>query len=99
GPFTSYTRGDFPNNGQLYYWRVLTNAGNLGAWAFLNGVTTPPDVPVLATPADGGGASGTTVLLTWNQAPRAIDYFLQIAFDPGFTQLALAGWLGGPVTG
>jgi hypothetical protein len=45
----------------------------------------PPDVPALATPANGDTGVALSPTLTWNVANRATSYNLQVATDSAFT--------------
>jgi len=45
----------------------------------------PPDVPALATPANGDTGVALSPTLTWSVANRATSYNLQIATDSAFT--------------
>lgn len=49
---------------------------------------TPPAVPQLSEPAFLGKVSGT-VVLKWQEAPRANSYHVQVATDPNFKWLKI----------
>lgn len=89
----------FNDNGQIYYWRMAARGpqgtGNLSATRYFgNGPSGPPLSPALIDPINGKRVIGTTVSFSWGVAPRAIDYLLQIATDPGFTQNLNSNWVG-----
>jgi hypothetical protein len=89
----------FPDNGQRFYWRVRAyNAKGYGpfsyVWSFINGPSAIPEIPVLKAPANNSMASGASVLLEWNQADRANNYYLQVALDPDFKIIKFGNWLG-----
>jgi PKD repeat protein len=99
GNYISVDMSGFPDNGQVYYWRVA--AGNsLGSssystvWSFINGPSAIPETPTLVSPANGANVSGTTILFQWNQAARANDYYLQVATDAGFANTVFGQWVG-----
>lgn len=77
-----------------YYWRVRSFNG-VGNGPFSAGSHfkttsfTPPDVPVLVSPADGVNDQPLTITFRWDTSARAATYRLQVAFDTGFTILTL----------
>jgi hypothetical protein len=80
-------------NSTLYYWRVnASNESGTSLWSTVWSFTTIiaiPDIPILASPADGATSVSTKPLLDWNQASRADDYRLQVASDTAFNNLVL----------
>ena len=89
----------FPDNGQVFHWRVA--AGNAlgsslfsGAWTVTNGPSAVPDQPALISPTNNAIMAGTSVNFQWGQAARANDYLLQVARDSAFTQFAFNAWIG-----
>lgn len=99
GDYIGIQFSDLPDNGQQFYWRVA--AGNsLGSSSFTtgryftNGPSGPPSVPSLSSPQNGNNASGSTVTFYWNEAPRANDYRLQVAFDSSFNEVVFDEWVG-----
>jgi len=87
---TSYTT-NHPDN--LYYWRVRARdaAGNWNGWSSIRSYqvdTTPPGTPTLYSPTDDTITNDNTPFLDWSTASGAVDYYLQVAYDAGFTSLA-----------
>jgi hypothetical protein len=80
-------------NSTPYYWRVnASNESGTSLWSTVWSFTTIiaiPDVPILASPADGATSVSTKPLLDWNQSSRADDYRLQVASDTAFNDLVL----------
>jgi len=48
-----------------------------------------PNMPSLVSPADGATAVAATGTLTWNAAPAALGYNVQVSLDPTFANAAL----------
>jgi uncharacterized repeat protein (TIGR02543 family) len=99
GNYIGVNLSGFTDNGQTYYWRVaawnsLGTSNYSAARNFVNGPSAPPAVPNLITPANGANVSGTTISFSWSQAARAINYYLQVATDAGFTNIFFGGWVG-----
>ena len=99
GNYIGIDLSGFPDNGQIYYWRVA--GGNAegsgyfsGAWYFINGPSAVPAVPTLVSPTNGSNKSGTTILFQWSQAARANNYYLQVATDSGFSNIIYGAWVG-----
>jgi photosystem II stability/assembly factor-like uncharacterized protein len=72
-----------------YFWRV--NAENLGGegeysavWSFTTEFVTPPDAPVLVSPANDTTNLPATVHFFWNAIANVIHYQLIIASDSMF---------------
>ena len=53
-----------------------------------------PDSPALISPADGSNVVGTVIPFRWTQVTAATDYYLEVATDPGFTNLVFGTWIG-----
>ncbi|UCC78692.1 MAG: T9SS type A sorting domain-containing protein [Candidatus Zixiibacteriota bacterium] len=73
-----------------WYWHVkaidlATNESAYSSdWSFTVD-TTPPAVPTLAAPANGGSINDNTPALHWHPATGADTYTLEYADNPGFT--------------
>jgi hypothetical protein len=73
-----------------WYWHVksvdqaLNESGYSSDWTFFLD-TGVPDVPVLASPANGGYTNDNTPALNWFPASGANTYTLEYADNPGFT--------------
>lgn len=67
----------------VYFWRVLaTNSGGSSAYTAARTFTTVPVVPVApsqATPPNGALGVPSTLTLTWNPAPGATSYRVQVS--------------------
>jgi hypothetical protein len=78
-------------NNTKYYWRVnAKNAAATTAYSTIWNFTTLiaiPDVPVLASPADGSVDQPVQIILSWNAAARASSYRLQVSKNGGFTAI------------
>jgi hypothetical protein len=99
GNFTGINLINLPDNGQTFYWRVaawnsLGTSSYSSTWSFVNGPSAPPATPTLSSPSNGANVSGTTVTFQWNPAARAIDYYLEVAMDAGFTMIVFGEWVG-----
>jgi len=98
GNYIGVDLSGFPDNGQIYYWRVAAYDGEVGpfssTWYFVNGPSAPPEIPTLSSPANGANVAGTTIEFRWNPAARASDYRLQVATDAGFTSTVFDQWIG-----
>ena len=73
-----------------YFWHVrAVKDGNPGEWSSTRNFTTipsPPDNPVLISPADGTlNLNPTGVALQWQSQPKASSYRVQLSTDPTFT--------------
>jgi len=85
---TNYTMPTLAEN--TWYWHVkavdlATNESAYSSdWSFTVD-TTPPAVPVLALPADGGSINDNTPALHWHPASGASTYTLEYADNSGFT--------------
>ncbi len=55
----------------------------------LNIYTTVPSAPLPLTPADGAANQPVLPTFTWQAVDQAAAYHLQVATDPGFTQLVV----------
>ena len=81
-------------NSASYYWRVRTkDPGGVSVWSSSWNFTTiiaAPSVPVLVSPLDSAANQPVSLLLFWNKAARASTYFLQVAIDTGFVNVAKA---------
>jgi hypothetical protein len=80
-------------NNTPHYWRVnATNAAGTSAWSTTGSFTTMvaggPPPPDLQTPLNGTAGVPTNLTLTWNIAPFATSYHLQVSTNPGFTTTA-----------
>jgi hypothetical protein len=73
-------------NGITYYWRVCAgNVAGAGAWSAARSFTTitsSPETPVPASPADGAAGVAVNAPLSWNVAARAASYRLQVSTSP-----------------
>ena len=73
-----------------YFWRVnAVNAAGTSeystVWRFTTGPPfTPPEVPILASPANGATEVSTTPRLLWNASSEATSYRVQVSADSGF---------------
>jgi hypothetical protein len=79
-----------------YYWRVrASNEAGSGDWSSFWSLTTvglpagPPEVPVLASPANGASGITLTPLLQWERSTNAQTYNVQVAEDAGFTNVVV----------
>jgi hypothetical protein len=76
-----------------YYWRVTplnsVGAGNSSSRHFRTTALTPPDMPVLISPANGLGGVSVTPTLQWDSTARAASWRLQVAYDAGFVNRAV----------
>jgi len=85
---TNYTMPTLAEN--TWYWHVkaidlATNESAYSSdWSFTVD-TTPPAVPTLAAPADGGSINDNTPALDWHPATGASTYTLEYADNSGFT--------------
>ena len=71
-----------------YFWRI--QAGNeyaVSAWSEPNTFTTFREGPVLLTPVNHEGGLDLTVGVAWQAVSEASSYHLQVATDPGFTNI------------
>lgn len=72
----------------VYFWRVLaTNSGGSSAYTAARTFTTVPVVPVApsqATPPNGALGVPSTLTLTWNPAPGATSYRVQVSTVANF---------------
>ncbi|NHJ49922.1 MAG: hypothetical protein FK733_19170 [Asgard group archaeon] len=94
---TSYTTSH-PDN--IYYWRVRARdaAGNWNSWSSIWSYrvdTVPPGAPVLVSPADDAITNDNTPYLDWSTVSGATQYYLQLAYDAGFSTLRLTVTTGG----
>ena len=78
-----------------YYWRIqaVDGAGNASGWSigsFYTQDSTPPDVPVLLSPANASQA-GVQPDFTWSAVsdPSGVTYNLQVALDTAFSRLVI----------
>ena len=99
GNYIGITLTGLLDNGQVYHWRVA--AGNAlgsslfsGAWTVTNGPSAVPAIPTLSSPTNGSKVNGTSIAFKWNAAARANNYYLQVAYDPAFTQVVYGAWIG-----
>ena len=88
-----------PDNGQVFVWRVLaSNALGQSSyspiWSVVNGPSALPAIPAQISPANGSKVNGTAIAFSWGVAARANNYYFQLAWDAGFTQIAYQGWRG-----
>ncbi|MGB2957977.1 MAG: fibronectin type III domain-containing protein, partial [Bacteroidota bacterium] len=78
-------------SGGSYHWRVsAANSGGASGWsaAWVFTVTgSPPEVPLLAAPADETLDGPLTTNLSWNIAGGADSYTLQVSVDSTFATL------------
>ena len=63
-------------------------------WYFDNGTVPIPSVPGLSLPADESKVPGTSIDFSWSDSPLADDYYLQVATDPGFSNLTYDAAVG-----
>jgi serine protease AprX len=78
-------------HGFTYYWRVAARnvygaSTDSPVWSFATS-SAPPAAVTLLTPADGALDIPTAAALTWNSAPTATRYQVQVARDSAFTTL------------
>ncbi|MEW5798553.1 MAG: fibronectin type III domain-containing protein [Bacteroidota bacterium] len=76
-----------------YYWHVaaVNNGGRSGwssTWSFVTQTLLPPP-PDPLYPPNGLALDSNTVTISWNAAPNALSYWLQLAFDSAFTAVVL----------
>lgn len=76
-----------------YYWHVasINNGGKSSwssTWSFTTNIVLPPP-PDPLFPPNGLALDSNTVTLSWNSAPNAVSYWLQLAFDSSFTAMVL----------
>lgn len=78
-------------NSTQYFWRVrATNPGGPGPYSTTFSFTTivvPPPAPSLTSPPDGQTNVSLVPTMTWNAAPTATSYRLQVARDTLFAIL------------
>jgi fibronectin type 3 domain-containing protein len=81
-------------NSTSYCWRVRTkDPGGVSLWTSSWNFTTivaAPSVPVLVSPPDSAANQPVSLVLFWNNAARASTYYLQVATDTGFANVANA---------
>ena len=53
-----------------------------------------PSAPLLDYPYNGMNYGGTVIPFRWLQVVDAYDYYLQVATDPGFTNVIFGSWIG-----
>jgi len=79
------------NLGTKYYWRVRAlRAGARSLWSTTWNFTTLPTVPpqpILILPENNSVDRPITLNLSWNPAPNALTYRLQVATDSNFNNL------------
>lgn len=75
----------------VYYWHVQASDGSeTSGWSSARSftITTAILPPNLVSPANGAEFTGPTdVLLDWNAASGATSYEIQLALDPGFSNI------------
>lgn len=79
------------NNGTTYYWRVRAKQGNNAGiysdpWNFTT-IRPLPNVPVLASPADGSAFQPVNITLMWKSALNALTYRLQVSEAADFSTI------------
>jgi photosystem II stability/assembly factor-like uncharacterized protein/fibronectin type 3 domain-containing protein/sugar lactone lactonase YvrE len=76
----------------VYYWRVrsenVTGASAYSAARFFRTIVDTPDVPTLASPENAAADQPTALSLSWNAAPRAGSYRLQVSASNTFSVLS-----------
>lgn len=80
---TSYTDSGYPEDGTVYYWRVLSvSPGGWGAhsavYSFTSSKLNIPDVPKLTSPDDGLTLTGEEVAFNWGAVAPAEHYLLEV---------------------
>jgi hypothetical protein len=99
GDYVGVVLGGFPDNGTEYWWSVRAR-NSLGPGeaslpsVLVNGPSDVPGIAVGYSPANGSQVDGTEVLLQWDPAPRAAEYYVEVATDGGFDDLVFAEWIG-----
>jgi RHS repeat-associated protein len=89
-----------PDDGRQYYWRVqaknVLGNGPFSSARSIFSASSPPERPVLLSPADRLFYSGGVVLFKWEPAARGTDYLLEISRGPGFSasEILFSAWLG-----
>lgn len=81
--------GVLDNNTQ-YFWRTsAVNIAGEGQWTptWTFSVLNAPDSPQLLAPTNGAAGQSVTPTLTWQNAPTAESYRIQIARDLSFTDI------------
>lgn len=68
-----------------YYWRLLANNGGYKTASEIRSFTTGTFPPSLLTPTQNEVLTSTYTSFTWNSAPSATSYKLQVATNPNFT--------------
>ncbi|MGA2506921.1 MAG: hypothetical protein ABSF80_05535 [Chitinispirillaceae bacterium] len=75
----------------VYYWHVnASNGAGTGSWSEIwrfTTASTPPDSPVLFSPANGALAVFTNPILSWNASSRAASYVVQVSTALNFSSL------------
>ncbi|MCL4868882.1 MAG: S8 family serine peptidase [Anaerolineae bacterium] len=61
----------------------------------LNLYAAAPAAPTLVSPANGATGTSLTPTLVWNAVPNATSYNLQVATDPGFTNIVYSNTVVG----
>ena len=90
-------------NATVYYWHVgAKNAGGVSGWSSTWSFTTvvaAPGIPGLAAPANDSMNAPTSLTLSWNTAPGAVSYAVQVSTDAAFgTTVFGQGGITGGVT-
>jgi hypothetical protein len=92
GNYVSGNVSNMPNNGTTLYWRI--KAGNAsgwssysGYWSFKNGTATVPQAPTLFLPLNTSTVTTQPILFDWSDVTGAIEYWVQISTNSGFTSL------------
>ena len=80
-------------NGTIYFWRVsASNPGGTGGFSStrtFTSIVAAPTAPTLAAPANGATGISTSPTLSWNMAPGADSYTLQISVSSTFDSFLL----------
>lgn len=88
---TSFVPGGDLEYEATYYWRVRSGTGSLlSEWSDTLSFQTqmsPPEVPVLALPADGEEGLEPPVTLNWFSVAEADSYRVQIALDENYADV------------
>ena len=77
---------------KTYYWRVAArNDAGTGQWSevWKFTTTTAPDPPQITGPANNASNVSLTPTFTWNQAPKADKYHLQVSNLETFDELII----------
>jgi hypothetical protein len=95
-PFTALTNGDLRQNFQDGYY-MLAQSNQVRVYAGNNKVLDSQNLSIpeaVATNDDGEQSCDPTFHVSWPVPPDTNDFYLQIATDKNFQQVAWEGWVG-----